>query len=355
MKRMTTRNWQEELTWLVDAYRAVLPIKELLSRIQTQYADGQVWTTLEFQDAVIDVVVHDAIVQKYAPPRSYTYRFLKQYTDAIERVMAELSDALVAELMEFVAVGRMTDRSAVDSEEMHHVTYRVPRQVARTETDITVTCRVASVFNEVGLKIWEAGWFLAEYIFAHPEQFEDRTVLELGAGVGFTGIALAKCVRTKKLILSDYAPRVMLNLRYNVEINAADLYLSPVDIDTVDWETWDPQHDSVESQPDILLAGDCVYDVAVFPYLVRVLQVFLGSETEQDGSQPRRVGIFAATIRNQATFQTFLDTLKQYRIEYEDITVESTKKMSDTPLFPYENREQFRLCKLYRSIQASSQ
>ncbi|KAJ0401896.1 hypothetical protein ATCC90586_009018 [Pythium insidiosum] len=343
------------LQWLLDAYRAMLPAKPLVEKLVARYELNQTWSSLAFQDAVMETVIRDPICEKFAPQPIYTYRFLKRYMDALEGVGADVSDALAEELIQLVSVSSVLDPTSLDPDHMHHVTYRVPRQIARTEQDVTVTCRVASVFNEVGLKIWEAGWFLAEYALAHRELFEQRSVLELGAGVGITGIILGKCVAARRLLLSDYAPKVMQNLRYNIEINAqlGRPYLAhDVAAEVIDWETWQPAEEGSDDtiRPDILLAGDCVYDVSTFPSLVRVLHAFLGPRQEQPSApSPYREAIFAATIRNQATFEAFLSTLAEHQIMYEDITSASLARMTPEPLFPYENRHQIRLCRLYRT------
>ncbi|GMF31826.1 unnamed protein product [Phytophthora lilii] len=260
----------------------------------------------------------------------------------IEAVNAEVDDALVEALMEFVLNAKMADDS-LNAEAMHHVSYTVPS----ADSSVVVTCRVASVFNEVGLKLWEAGWLLAEYVIAHKSEFRDRKVLELGAGVGFTGIVLACVCRSSRVVLTDYAPNVMQNLRYNVEINA-NKFICPVEVQTLDWETWQPT-DQEDERPDVLLAGDCVYDVDAFPPMMHVLQSFLGNDKGSTDQHPQRIAIFAATIRNQKTFQTFLDQLAAHRIDYVDITVPSLEKMGPH-LFSYPNRDQIRICRLSRTI-----
>ncbi|KAL4114235.1 hypothetical protein PRIC2_014915 [Phytophthora ramorum] len=327
-----------ELQRVLDAYRGMEPVRDLVARIKTQFADEQRWATLEFQAQVMHVVVNDPVCDDFPPQRKYTYRFLKRYLDEIEAVQADADDGLVEALMEFVLNAKLADDS-LNAEAMHHVSYTVPT----TDSSVVVSCRVASVFNEVGLKLWEAGWLLAEYIIAHESEFRDRTVLELGAGVGFTGMVLACVCRSDRIVLTDYAPNVMQNLRYNVEINASK-FLCPVEVQTLDWETWQPE-DHDDERPDVLLAGDCAYDVAVFPALMRVLQSFLGNDGGSATQHPQRVAIFAATIRNQKTFQTFLDQLAQNRIDYVDITASSGGQV-----FSYPNREQIRICRLSRSI-----
>jgi len=267
----------------------------------------------------------------------------------IEAAGRDVSDDLVEGLMDFVLSVRPAQADTLDTDDMHHVSFSVP--CGPGEDQAVVTCRVASVFNEVGLKIWEAGWFLAEYVIAHANEFGGRSVLELGAGVGFTGLALAVTSKPSHVLLTDYAPSVMQNLRYNVEINA-DKFRCPVSVQVLDWETWEPAGSASAHRPDVFLAGDCVYDVAVFPFLMRVLDTFLGSVDGDDDAhiddKPARSAIFAATIRNQKTFQAFLDQLAAHRISYVDITTVALAKMGDQR-YRYDNRGQIRLCRLARS------
>lgn len=238
--------------------------------------------------------------------------------------------------MEFMLnSGRTQDALATD--DMHHVSFTVG-------TDAVITCRVATVFNDVGLKLWEAGWFLAEYLVSHAEEFRGKRVLELGAGVGFSGMALAAVGAPSHIVLTDYAPNVMQNLRYNVEINT-DKFACPVTVQALDWDAWDPANDPSE-RPDVLLAGDCVYDVAAFPSLVRVLNAFLSNEAGDD--KLPRTAVFASTIRNRTTFQAFLDQLHAHGIVYVDVTDAALITMGDQR-YRYDNRDQIRLCELTRA------
>ncbi|KAE9023487.1 hypothetical protein PR003_g6108 [Phytophthora rubi] len=330
-----------ELQRVLEAYRAMQPVRDVIGMIKTQFADKNRWASLELQAQVMQTVVNDPICDDFAPQRKFTYRFLKSYVDEIEAVCADVDDGLVEALMEFVLNAKLADDS-LNSEAMHHVSYTVPT----ADSSVVVTCRVASVFNEVGLKLWEAGWLLAEYAIAHESDFRDRKVLELGAGVGFTGMALACVCRSSRIVLTDYAPNVMQNLRYNVEINASK-FICPVEVQTLDWDTWQPTDQ--DERPNVLLAGDCAYDVEAFPPLMRVLQSFLGNGEDSTEQHPQRVAIFAATIRSQKTFQEFLDQLAAHSIDYVDITVSSLEKMGE-PIFSYPNREHIRICRLSRTV-----
>ncbi|CAI5741706.1 unnamed protein product [Peronospora destructor] len=331
-----------ELQDVLEAYRAMEPVRELIKKIKTQFKEKRHWASLEFQTHMMQVVVNDPICNDFAPQRKYTYRLLKSYLNEIEAVYAEAADGLMEAFMELVLHSKLVDDS-LDAEAMHHVSYTVPT----ANSSVIVTCRVASVFNEVGLKLWEAGWFLAEYVIAHTSEFHDRKVLEFGAGVGFTGMVVACVCRSSRVVLTDYAPTVMQNLRYNVEINS-NKFICPVEVQTLDWETWQPT-DHEDERPNILLAGDCVYDVGAFPALMHALQAFFEKGEESTYQQPQRVAIFAATIRNQKTFQEFLDQLAVHLIDYVDITTAATEKIGKQT-FSYPNREQIRICRLSRTI-----
>ena len=46
---------------------------------------------------------------------------------------------------------------------------------------------------------------------------EGRAVHELGAGVGNTGILVAKCINMKSLVMTDFNEEILENLQYNVD------------------------------------------------------------------------------------------------------------------------------------------
>lgn len=48
---------------------------------------------------------------------------------------------------------------------------------------------------------------------------DGKTVLELGAGVGITGIALAKWAQPARVVMTDYLANVIDNLNHNIEIS----------------------------------------------------------------------------------------------------------------------------------------
>ncbi len=183
----------------------------------------------------------------------------------------------------------------------------------------TVGVRISPFHNDVGLRVWEAGYFLAEYICSNPGILTGHTVMEMGAGCGLTGIVAAAVSKAKSMLLTDYTDPVLSNMRFNVEINK-DAYLAnsetTIDVDFLDW--CQVAEANNESSPllqrlasiDVILAADVIYDVTVVPQLVTTVRKFMES-----GPSPKsKVAYFATTYRNEKTFQVFTKELEKASI-----------------------------------------
>ena len=82
-----------------------------------------------------------------------------------------------------------------------------------------IAIRMDKCHNQVGMKTWGAGIYLAEVLHNHPILLESKRVLELGSGVGQTG--LIACVNRKP------KPNYNQNHNSNVDID------SRVDVDKI--------------------------------------------------------------------------------------------------------------------------
>jgi protein N-lysine methyltransferase METTL21A len=116
----------------------------------------------------------------------------------------------------------------------------------------------------------------------------DVTSLELGAGGGLVGLAVARgCYTTKPVIITDQLP--MLNLmRQNIALNSLE---SLVHAEILDWGAVlspsitshlplsNPPADEKQRYPDVVLAADCVYFEPAFPLLLQTLDRLVGPKT----------------------------------------------------------------------------
>jgi len=146
-------------------------------------------------------------------------------------------------------------------------------------------------------------------------------VLELGCGVGLTGISVISACSPKQYIFTDCHPTVLDMLCENVKLNFLSneqsellnisettsklllrLKYEQTDIQVIDlrWEEIDKYVSEDSSQPDIIIAADILYESSLFGSLTSGLKCLLTSNN---------YAIFAATIRNEDTVSQFLKHL----------------------------------------------
>jgi predicted nicotinamide N-methyase len=264
-----------------------------------------------------------------------------------------------------------------------------------------VPLRVMRAHNQVGLRVWEAGLFLAELCLAVPPAlFHEKTVLELGAGIGLTGIIVARGLGVehapKKMILSDWAEVVLENIKHNVAINFCEdarvenESTPSVDVVQVDWRAMTTTADvaqTVGSTPaDITLIADCTYSEDIIPPLLKTIALVIKhweekvesksndmntaaaankqQETLPDvddmtydcapnddsnllqriASRQGHIAILACTQRSDETFEFLQIALKEMNLSCRNLTTwaHTTCKVSN-PLLPIANRERIHL------------
>ncbi len=134
--------------------------------------------------------------------------------------------------------------------------------------DDLLRIRVYPHHNDVGVaKVWEAGACLAEYILCHPEVVRGRKIVELGAGVGLTGLVAAAAAAAASascsssnfsggrgndggnvvgggdlfVHMTDYTEACLENMACNVELNEGWLRrrgVDPVNVTVVSIFEW---------------------------------------------------------------------------------------------------------------------
>jgi predicted nicotinamide N-methyase len=169
--------------------------------------------------------------------------------------------------------------------------------------------------NDVALRLWEAGAALAEYFVENPDLLRGKNVIEIGAGVGLTGLTIAGCCGARKVHMTDYTDECRLNLSHNIAVNQGWLRGSEgspiVTQGYFDWSCMEISgHQAhVESLTnvfdgtDVLVAADVIYDVANLKHLVSAVHCFL------EKAPDTRHAIFGITKRNMKTFDTFIELL----------------------------------------------
>ncbi|KFO63338.1 Protein FAM86A, partial [Corvus brachyrhynchos] len=192
-----------------------------------------------------------------------------------------------------------------------------------------------------GLVTWEAALHLGQWALENPGVFRDRTVLELGSGIGFTGIAICKTCQPRTFIFSDCHPRVLRQLEENIRLNGfipepagtwsiqtesqgqevegENCQNPKVIVAELDWGSV-TEKQLLGLRADVVIAADVVYDPEMILVLIGMLQKL--STSRADTKAPE---VFIAfTIRYPATYQLFQAELDKVGIRWQMIPAHSS-------------------------------
>lgn len=155
-----------------------------------------------------------------------------------------------------------------------------------------------------------------------------KKILELGCGVGLTGLAVVRSCAPKEYVFSDIHPSVLEMLRKNIKINlkSDDERISNLDSSDVEadlkihyngtkvqavrlpWEDINDSSNAINS--DVVLAADVLYDDSCFDSLAAALRYLL----RNNGTY----AVVAATVRNAETIEKFLAILGSHDLIFEE-------------------------------------
>ncbi|KAI8977465.1 putative methyltransferase-domain-containing protein [Mycotypha africana] len=133
------------------------------------------------------------------------------------------------------------------------------------------------VGNDLGFKTWGAAPMMAKKLLQNNiiPHICDCTVLEIGTGTGMVGI-VCDYLGAAEVHMTDYHPRVIENVSYNIHLNNSRAQVSKLDFiklakkGTADEEEKDDaQSEIVDNgrQYDIVIASDLLYELEHAEYL----------------------------------------------------------------------------------------
>ncbi|OBT42801.1 hypothetical protein VE00_08152 [Pseudogymnoascus sp. WSF 3629] len=123
-----------------------------------------------------------------------------------------------------------------------------------------------------GGQLWPAGMVLSKYMLReHKDDLKHATILELGAGGGLVGLAVAlACNITAPIYITDQINMLPL-MEQNVKLNNLESRVTPL---VLNWG--EPLPEVLSSKPAThILAADCVYFEPAFPLLLHTLSELL--------------------------------------------------------------------------------
>ncbi|NWX07822.1 EF2KT methyltransferase, partial [Caloenas nicobarica] len=277
-------------------------------------------------DILHKTILHPLCV-KYPSSTKYRRHFLTELIKKHESTAAEPLDELYDALADILNEKEST---------RCYKNYLLP-----TGECVTLSESVAIISGgTTGLVTWDAALHLAEWAIENSAVFSNRTVLELGSGIGFTGIAICKTCNPKMYIFSDYHHGVLKQLAENICLNG--FVLQPETTQHIQTETRGQEAEAtnyqnpklivaeldwcsvtgkqlLDLQPDIIIAADVVYDPEITLALIAMLQDLSASRGDR---KPPEVYI-ASTIRNPDTYCLFQAELDKVGIRWQIIPAPS--------------------------------
>ncbi|TDZ26607.1 Protein-lysine N-methyltransferase EFM6 [Colletotrichum orbiculare MAFF 240422] len=175
-----------------------------------------------------------------------------------------------------------------------------------------------------GGQTWPAGMVLAKHMLRyHRGALKDARILELGAGGGLVGLAVALgCgLQKKPLYLTDQDEMFELMGR-NTKLNNLEGTVKPM---ILNWGESLSQ-EIVEFKPNVILAADCVYFEPAFPLLLQTLSDLLALE-------PDATIFFCFKKRRRADMQFLKKAQKAFQVT--EVVDEDRSIFSREGLFLY--------------------
>ncbi|KPJ07293.1 Methyltransferase-like protein 22 [Papilio machaon] len=126
----------------------------------------------------------------------------------------------------------------------------------------------------VGLQVWRGAFLLGDLLIhlGLNGKLNGKTVLELGAGTGFTSFVAA--LYAKKVICTDIdlggiLELIKLNAKYNNELIKSKFKVMPLDFKEIEWSR---QLIQEIQKVDIVIAADVIYDDDVTAAFISTVQ-----------------------------------------------------------------------------------
>ena len=207
---------------------------------------------------------------------------------------------------------------SASAQQKSYVTYTLASLSPKDQVVPTITLlesrNLVAAAGTTGLRTWEAALHLGNYLCANENIVRSRSVLDLGAGTGYVSVLCAK-LGALHVLSTDGSEDVVSSLDTNFYLNGLQ-DASFVKAKELKWGqaflgTEHPDWNEGR-KVDLVLGADVTYDGSgILPLLATFDDLFdLNPEVEI---------ILAATVRNPATFESFLQTCARGKFSVEQI------------------------------------
>ncbi|KAK7508077.1 hypothetical protein BaRGS_00001042 [Batillaria attramentaria] len=200
-------------------------VDELLDRLSTQFLEmvpirKMKWkdeetavlvATAQLQQRVLQATVLHPVCRLHPPALSYRTTFMKQLVHKLEQLGAEVCDEVYETYTDLLM-------QREDEEDMLcYKNYTLPwgEKVSLQESVNLVSQ------GTTGLSTWQAAQHLAEWVLENPDILREKQVVELGCGLGLTGVVVCRACSIQSYTFTDCHAQVLFLLAKNIERNLA--------------------------------------------------------------------------------------------------------------------------------------
>ncbi|KAL8766041.1 MAG: hypothetical protein Q9209_007070 [Squamulea sp. 1 TL-2023] len=176
------------------------------------------------QQWIYDNMFNRENVSIYPP---YAFRVLKKLLFILEAAIEDPEeDEILDDLANcFASMLTKTTRDGLESiQKKRPVTYTAP--IAHSDAPAVTVLEAPNLLSsngDTGNRTWDAALFLATFLFGDGRHFvQNKSILELGAGLGFVSVLCGKHLKARHVLITDASEPVLCTAQQNIEINGVD-------------------------------------------------------------------------------------------------------------------------------------
>ncbi|KAG3111109.1 hypothetical protein PI124_g11058 [Phytophthora idaei] len=165
--------------------------------------------------------------------------------------------------------------------------------------------------------VWNCARAMVSFIEAEPQFAAQRHVLELGAGPGAVGLALASACEVSSMLLTDLESVVPLtqdNARFAAQQDASIATLiatNRLDVRPLCWG--EPLDDTIATRPvDVVVASDCLYESALHSALLSTLTDISKRDQQAQASRHLPIVLLAYKQRVPEREKVFFESASEH-------------------------------------------
>ncbi|CAG9765509.1 unnamed protein product [Ceutorhynchus assimilis] len=242
------------------------------------------------QESLLNATVNSQLVLKYPIKIDYQKVFLKHLMSKLESDGSDIHEDIFSAYVKLIATKSCET-------ELFYKHYKTSKNVISLMENVNLISE-----GTTGLRTWQASLALSEWCLENKASLLNKNILELGSGIGLTGLVILQQCQPGKFYFSDCHPAVLKTLKHNIQLNNTNL--NNCQVLNLAWQNVN-EHLYDLDKIDYILAADVVYDTDLFQTLIEALRIV----SEKCGVEDV---VFACTERNQETLREFLQQIKKY-------------------------------------------